>query len=73
MVNAQLLEAKIAGSGKKKAYLAKCLGCSATTLRNKIRGVYPFNTDEAVILCKELGISKASEKDAIFFAHEVGR
>ena len=71
MVNTQLLEKRIAASGKKKKYLADKANISVLTLRNKMQNLYPFNSDEIEALCSELAITKLTEKEAIFFASKV--
>ena len=67
MVDTLLLEEKIKESGKKRYYLAEKLGCSIQALRLKINGVYDFTTTQADILCAELGITKLTDKEKIFY------
>lgn len=68
MTNTELLERKIAESGKKKAFLAERLGLSAQGLRNLITNKTEFKARQIQILCDELSITTAKEKEAIFFA-----
>ena len=73
MVNTQLLEKAIAESGKKKNYLAEKCGMTRQSLTSKINNRSEFNGTQTIILCKELGITQLSKRDAIFFAPEVER
>lgn len=66
MVDTQILEKVIFDSGKKKTYLADCLGITIQTLRNKILGKSDFTMREVDILCEELNITKLSDKEKIF-------
>ncbi len=66
MVNTQLLDELIEGSGKKRSYLADKLGCSLQTFRKKLNGEYEFTNTQADILCSELGITTFAEKRKIF-------
>ena len=68
MTNTELLERKIAESGKKKGYLAKKCGLSRQGFRNCVNGDAIFNASHIKILCTELNISSLKEKEAIFFA-----
>lgn len=68
MTNTELLEARIKQSGKKKAYLASRIGLSYVGFRNCCTNKAEFKTSHIQILCEELGITKLSEKEAIFFA-----
>lgn len=69
MTNRELLEIKIAESGKKKGYLAKKCGLSRTGFNNCVKGTALFNTSHIKILCAELNIISLKEKDTIFFAN----
>lgn len=71
MVNTQLLEKAIADSGKKKTYLAEKCGLSRQSLTSKINNRSEFTGTQTMILCKELGITQLTKKDAIFFASDV--
>lgn len=73
MVNTQLLEDKIKESGKTKTFLACKMGKTIQSLNTKIKNKYDFTSSEVDILCTELGVTKLSEKDAIFFAKNVDR
>lgn len=66
MVDTQYLENLINESGIKKTFLAERLGISIQTLRMKIIGKSDFTIREVNILCKELGITKLSDKEKIF-------
>jgi ribosome-binding protein aMBF1 (putative translation factor) len=66
MVDTQLLEEAIKSSGIKKSYLADKLGISIQSLRLKVKGKSDFKTDEASILCQELGITRLTDKEKIF-------
>ena len=67
MVDTQMLEQIISESGKKKSYLADKIGISIQNLRLKITNKLDFKTGEVAILCQELGITKLTEKEKIFF------
>ena len=67
MVDTYNLELLIANSGKTKTYLAKKIGRSIQNLNLKIKNESVFRTDEVEILCSELGITKLSDKEKIFF------
>ena len=67
MVDTQYLESIISESGKKKSYLASKIGCSIQSLRLKITNKYDFTSSEVDGLCSELGITKLTEKEKIFF------
>ena len=71
MTNYELLNEKIRLSGKKKEYLAKCLGLSRQGFRNCCKGLSEFKAGQVQILCDELGINELAEKEAIFFAQIV--
>lgn len=66
MVNVALLEEKIVLSGKKKEYLAEKCGLSRQGFWNKCQNKNYFTAHEIKILCKELGITKLTEKERIF-------
>ncbi len=68
MTNTELLEAKIAESGKKKGYLAQKVGLSPQGFRNCVKNEAEFKASQIQVLCEELGITTAKEKEAIFFA-----
>lgn len=68
MTNKELLEQKIAASGKKKGYLAHKCGLSRQGFLNCVKGDAEFKTSHIKILCEELNILKLEEKEAIFFA-----
>lgn len=68
MNNTQLLEQKIAESGKKKNFLAEKVGLSYAGFRNCVINKAEFKASQIDILCAELGITSLKEKQAIFFA-----
>ena len=68
MINTQYLEEKIKQSGKKKEYLARKCGITRQSLSSKIRNDSQFTVDQVAVLCKELDITRAAEKESIFFA-----
>ena len=68
MTNLELLEAKIAQSGKKKAYLAKKVGLTPAGFRNCCLNRSEFRVSQVLILCEELNIDSLEERQAIFFA-----
>ena len=68
MTNTELLEDKIAQSGKKKAYLAKKCGLSAAGFRNCVKNKAEWRASQISILCSELDITTSEEKELIFFA-----
>ena len=71
MVNKQLLEKVIAESGLKMDYLAEKLDISRQLLWMKINNRNDFRAREIKTLCRELGITRLSDKESIFFASEV--
>lgn len=71
MVNSKLLEEKIAESGKIKAFLANKMGLSRQGLYKKINNENEFTASEIIILCDELGISRLTDREKIFFARNV--
>ena len=70
MTNTELLEQKIAESGKKKGYLAAKCGLSRTGFSNCIKNKAEFKTRHVKILCYELNITDLAEKEAIFYADD---
>lgn len=73
MIDTRLLEERIAASGKSLGHLANACGMTTQTLRLKRIGRIPFNTDEVQALCTELGITKLTDKERIFFAPNVDK
>ncbi len=71
LVNTKLLEKIIAEKGIKKGKLCKELNLSYSQLRRKIHNEYYFTADEMHILCRVLGITDLSLKEAIFFNDNV--
>ena len=68
MVDTLNLEKIVCESGKKKSYLAERCGITIQSLKNKFDNKSEFKLSEVDILCTELGITKLSDKDRIFFA-----
>lgn len=68
MTNKELLEKFIENSGKKKKYLAAKTGLSYAGFRNCCINKAEFTTGQVDILCKELGITRLTDKEAIFYA-----
>ena len=73
MVNTELLERAIRNSGKRKTYLAEKIGCTIQSFRMRCTNKYDFKSSDIDILCNELGISKLTDKERIFFAKNVER
>jgi hypothetical protein len=71
VTNTALLEEKIKQSGKKKKFLAEKCGLSMQGFRNCLKNKAEFKTGHIKILCAELGITKLTEKEAIFYADDV--
>ena len=71
VVNTDRLSEFIEKSGKKKGYLAEKVGISRQALRNKMLNITEFTSTEVNILCSELGITKLTDKEQIFFANDV--
>lgn len=67
MINTDYLEDLIAKSGKKKSYLADKIGCSRQYFRQKMNNEADMTTREVNILCNELGITRLTDKEKIFF------
>ena len=68
MTNTALLEEFIQKSGKKKMYLAEKVGLSSAGFRNCCINKAEFTTSQVSILCNELGISRLTDKEAVFYA-----
>lgn len=68
MVDTQNLEKLVDDSGKTKTFLADKCGITIQSLKNKFENRTQFKLSEVDILCTELGITKLSDKDRIFFA-----
>lgn len=71
MINTHELEMAISESGKKKEYLAKRCGITRQSFTSKINNRSEFTAGQVMILCDELGITKLTDKDRIFFARKV--
>ena len=67
MVDTQYLESVIKASGKTKTHLANKMGMSIQSFRLKTQNKFDFTTSQVDILCSELGITKLTEKEKIFF------
>jgi hypothetical protein len=68
LVNTQHLEKLITDSGKTKTFLASKIGCSRQYFSMKCNNKAPFTLNEADTLCSELGITRLTDKEKIFFA-----
>jgi hypothetical protein len=68
MTNTELLEKKIAESGKKKIYLSEKVGLSLAGFRNCCTNKAEFKASQIQTLCEELNITSLKERHAIFFA-----
>lgn len=73
MVDTQMLESIINDSGKKRTYLADKIGITVQSLKLKIDNKSDFKSSEVTSLCQELGITKLTDKERIFFAKEVDK
>ncbi len=71
MVNTELLNSRIEKSGLKRNYIAQELSMSRQSLSSKINNSTEFLSSEVQQLCKLLGITSLTEKEAIFFAKKV--
>ena len=67
MVDTLMLEDIISSTGKKKTYLADKIGISVQSLRMKMSNQSDFKSNEVAILCQELGITRLTDKEKIFF------
>ena len=67
MTNTELLERRIADSGKKKGYLASKCGLSRTWFNKCVKNAAEFKTSHVKVLCYELNITDLAEKEAIFY------
>lgn len=68
MTNTELLEAWIEKSGKKKKFLAEKVGLSYAGFRNCVTNKAEFTASQIGILCVELGITRLTDKEAVFYA-----
>ena len=69
MVNTELLEQKIAESGKKKGHLAMVCNLSRAGFRNCVTNKAKFTYAQVKLLCGELCIFDPDEERTIFFAN----
>lgn len=67
MVDTLMLESLITESGKKKSYLAEQMGITIQSLKSKIDNKSDFKTNEVAVLCRELDITRLTDKEKIFF------
>lgn len=65
MLNAELLQKKIANSGMSITFISKKVGITRETLYNKINGKSDFSATEIVALTELLRLTRA-ERDKIF-------
>lgn len=68
LLDANKLRGKIAAAGLTQHELAERIGISENTLSASMTGRRPFTIPEVEAMCQELGITKGSEKAAIFLA-----
>ena len=68
MVNTELLETRIRDSGLKKGYLAERCGLSRAGFWLCLTNQAEFRSSQVKTLCDELGITRLTDKEAIFFA-----
>lgn len=73
MTNTKLLEQIISASGLKKKYIAEKMGLTPYGLSLKINNVNDFTAPEIDALCRILNIKKLTDKEKIFFDHEVDK
>lgn len=71
MTDTLYLEDLIKLKGLKKGYLAERLSISRQALYLKINNESEFTATEINVLCEELGITKLTEKEKIFFVQKV--
>lgn len=69
MVNTQLLDAKIDGSGLKVSFIVETLGMTRQAFDKKKKNVNKFRVSEVYVLCDLLNIRSDKEKADIFFAN----
>ena len=69
MTNTNMLNELIEASGKKIGYLAEACGLSRQGFDNCRNNKAEFNAKHIKILCKELNITKLTEKERVFFAN----
>ena len=69
MVDTELLEQKIAESGKKKGHLAMVCNLSRAGFRNCMTNKAKFTYAQVKILCREIGVFDPDEEQTIFFAN----
>lgn len=68
MIDTKELEKRIAESGKTKSHLSKKMGITIQTLRLKLKNTSDFTVSQVDILCKELNITRLTDKEKIFFS-----
>ena len=68
MVDKNKLRGAIVRAGYTQLTFAAKLGMSKNTLNSKVNGRSPITTEEAKLMCRELGIVDAREKEEIFLA-----
>ena len=71
MTNTALLNEFIERSGLRTGFICEKLGISRAAFSLKRNNKCRFNIEEVAILCKLLGITKLTDKEAIFFAERV--
>ena len=68
MTNTVLLNQLIEASGKKICYLADKCGLSRQGFDNCRNNKAQFNAKHMKVLCRELNITKLTDKERVFFA-----
>lgn len=68
MADAQLLEQRRKEAKKSKTALAKALHVTRPTLYKILKNPERATFEQACIICKEISISKESEREHIFFS-----
>lgn len=71
MVNTAALKDRIQKSGYRYAFVAEQLGISRQSLTYKINNRVDFKSEEIMKLCDLIGITRLSDKDAIFFVKKI--
>lgn len=71
MTNTRQLKSLLRQSGYKRQYVARVLGVSTSTLRNKLNGVTDFKLAEAERLAALLALTK-SQRELVFFGPQPG-
>jgi hypothetical protein len=73
LVDEERLERLIKESGKTKTFLANKVGCTVQAFRLKCTNKTEFKLSEVDILCREINITKLTDKESVFFAKKVDK